>query len=331
MKISIIVVTFNNEPDIGDAVRSCIVPGKTDYEVIVVYNKSEDKTLDALRSSIAGHASLFKIIENSENVGLGEARNQGIRAAKGEYIVFLDGDDWFAPNGIMRLESKLSENMPEILYYNFARVYADGWVVHNNKPKTLAEGWRSTPERRASLLRNFGVAWTRAYCSKFLRSHNLRFPLGLYEDFLWNIEVLARAEKVYVIPDAITFYRQRDGSILRSHGIQHLDSLLAHRRVIDFFKKNQIYVESFASRSYKAVRRQGYGMLTSGRLPWHMRRRYLIQVNGILAELRLLFRRNHLSFEEKVASLESYILYAVYVRFRGISQKVKRRIMQIMH
>jgi glycosyltransferase involved in cell wall biosynthesis len=326
MKYSIIIVTYNNEPHIAEAVRSCIFKGMSDYEVIVVYNKSDDYTLDKIQAAISGHEQTFRIIQNAENVGLGEARNQGIRAAKGEYILFLDGDDWFAPDALSTVDRFISLHKPEILQFNFTRVYEGGKLAYNDRPKLLAERWRTTPRQRSALLRNFGTAWNRAYRADFIRTHNLSFPTGLYEDFLWNIETLARAARIYVIPNTIILYRQRHGSILRSTSPSHFDALSAHKAVCSFFKSNPALIPWFGVRSYKAVRRQGYAMLFSGRLPLSLRGQYLRLENQVLSDLRSILKRKKLSLEDRVARLNSYLLLSAYRKCRSYWLRFVRRL-----
>ena len=100
MKLSIIVVAHNVELYIEKALNSCIAALDEEYEVIVVDNNSDDATLSLIRSVAAAHPNIFNVVENDTNVGLGFGRNIGMQHARGEYILFLDGDDWYSPTAI---------------------------------------------------------------------------------------------------------------------------------------------------------------------------------------------------------------------------------------
>ena len=105
--LSIIVVTWNNENFIEEALESCIFETEINYEVVVVHNASDDKTGEMIQR-VANGNKLFKVIENSKNEGLGKARNIGIDNADGEYLIFLDGDDWINSKGIVEVLDRLA-------------------------------------------------------------------------------------------------------------------------------------------------------------------------------------------------------------------------------
>src|SRR5690625_3321652 len=112
--ISIIVVTWNNENFIEQALSSCVDSEVNNYEVRVVHNASDDNTGAMIRRAIRYQPSLFKVIENKRNEGLGEGRNIGMRHANGEYLMFLDGDDWFQCGAIRRVASVLEAKRPQV-------------------------------------------------------------------------------------------------------------------------------------------------------------------------------------------------------------------------
>lgn len=323
IKFSIVVVTWNNEADISQALQSCVFSASCRHEVIVVYNKSDDQTFAKVEPIVREHSSVFRLIRNEENVGLGEARNQGIRAAKGEYIVFLDGDDWFVPEALSVLASLVLANTPDVLYFNFARAYQNGQVLPNLKPTLLAEGWRMSGEQRASLLQNFGVAWNRAYKKDFLRRHNLAFPRGLYEDICWNTKVLALAQRLYVVPHVLVMYRQRAGSILASRGKQHFDTLDANRRVIGFLRDKPDRIADFGLAAYRYTQKQLIGTLGL-RIPRQDRAEYLVQLKLVIEEYENLLGVKKRSVEGKI------IHWPINVHFIVIALSVRRRLRSLI-
>lgn len=92
MKVSIIITTYNYDIYVARAIRSCIQQSfpKSDFEIIVVNDSSKDST----KYILASYGNWIRVIENEKNMGLPYSRNQGIRNARGEYIVNLDADDF---------------------------------------------------------------------------------------------------------------------------------------------------------------------------------------------------------------------------------------------
>ncbi|MFK4824870.1 glycosyltransferase family 2 protein, partial [Paenochrobactrum sp. BZR 588] len=227
MKLSVVIVTWNNENYIEKAIKSCICSSfTTEYEVLVVYNASSDKTREMIYRTIKGHENLFTVIENDENLGLGEARNMGIRHAVGEYIIFLDGDDWYEQDAILKIIEVIKNKKPDLLIFNYVKYHPDGYLEQSPTTWLLENKWRRTPSDRALLMKNFGVAWNKAYKKSIINDMGFSFPNITYEDIVWNASWISLTENIYVIPDNLIYYRQRTGSILRSTGKQHFDTLI---------------------------------------------------------------------------------------------------------
>lgn len=320
MKFSIIIVTFNNEPHIAEAIRSAIFAQCNDYEVIVVYNKSDDNTLSVIRSETIGKEDLFNVIENNENVGLGEARNQGVRAAKGDYVMFLDGDDFLDQRALSRIDQAMNGRNPDVLYYNFLRLHVDGRVALNRNTNLLREGWRRTTASRASLFKNFGVAWNRLYKRRFILDQQLYFQSGLYEDILWNIQTICLANSIYVVPDALVIYRQRAGSILKTSGRGHFDTIAQHGRIIDFLTQNPSLLSAYAKAAFKYSRQQMYRTLLSKRVPPSMKQEYLKGTNKMLKRYRVLssFR---ICSDERIANMGNVSFLRVWMLLNSWARK----------
>ena len=102
IKISIILPVFNEEKYIKQTLDSLINQDFTDFEVIVVDDGSTDSTLQITEKTLKNSSLSYKII-HQENSGVSSARNKGIHHAEGEYIVFLDGDDYVLTNHLTQL------------------------------------------------------------------------------------------------------------------------------------------------------------------------------------------------------------------------------------
>lgn len=221
--LSIVIVTWNNAAEIGKAMESCLWP--TAPEVIVVHNASTDGTKAVIAGVAACHPGRFRVIENATNIGLGPARNVGVAAATGEYLLFLDGDDWFMPEAHRELETLLQDR-PDLAIFNHHLVWPDGHSTAPARADCLSPaGAAASPEDRVRLIDCLSVAWNKAFRREAFVAWGLKFPAGLYEDIPVHVEALARALTITRSPAVLVAYRQRDGSITRSQGAAHGDML----------------------------------------------------------------------------------------------------------
>lgn len=123
--ISIVITAYNVEAYIAQAMRSALEQTHEDLEVIVVLDKPTDGT-EALVRGIATTDARVRVIENETNVGAGLSRRRGIKEAKGEYILLLDGDDFLRPTFIADLYAKAEETGADIVSGGIEILHEDG-------------------------------------------------------------------------------------------------------------------------------------------------------------------------------------------------------------
>lgn len=229
-RLSIVIVTWNNAPHIAQAMESCLWPSQP--EIIVIHNAGSDGTFNAMAAVTARHPGRFRVIDNPWNAGLGPARNQGIAAATGDHLLFLDGDDWYLPGAEATLLPLLAGH-PDLCAFGHRRVWDDGRTAENPRAAVLSPTGEATA-RRTDLARSLNTAWAKCYRRQFLIDHGLTFPAGLYEDLPFHVQTLALAGSITATPAPVVAYRQREGSILRSRGPQHLQVLDRWAEVMAF-------------------------------------------------------------------------------------------------
>lgn len=230
-RLSIVVVTWMNAPHIARALESCLWPASRP-EVIVIHNPGTDGTFHEITRVAARHPGRLRIIDNPTNVGLGPARNQGIVAATGAHLLFLDGDDWFLPGAEATLLPLIADH-PDLCAFGHRRVWDDGRSAENPHAAVLSPTGPAT-DRRTALARSLNTAWAKCYRRRFLIDHGLAFPAGLYEDLPFHFRTLTLARKITATPVPLVAYRQRAGSILHSPGAQHLQVLDRWAEVMAF-------------------------------------------------------------------------------------------------
>lgn len=136
IKLSIIIAAYNVELYIYKCVLSCIKQDLDSalYEIVVVNDGSTDSTLEIL-NGISANCSNIKII-TQQNSGLGSARNSGIQISKGDYLWFIDGDDYLQENIIQAITNKIAEYKLDILVLNFA-IVNELYQITRNYANTL--------------------------------------------------------------------------------------------------------------------------------------------------------------------------------------------------
>ncbi|TVL89113.1 bifunctional glycosyltransferase family 2 protein/CDP-glycerol:glycerophosphate glycerophosphotransferase [Streptomyces sp. SAJ15] len=242
-RFSVIVPAYKVQAYLHDCLRSVLTQDHTDLELIAVDDASPD-ACGAIIDELAAQDPRVRPVHLPENTGLGPARNAGLRQATGDYLLFLDGDDTLAPGALRAIDERLRATAaPEVLLFDYARVYWTGVTVRNVRAGLLAQrgpAGTDVPEvfrlaDRPELLRLLMVAWNKAYRRDFIQREGFTFPPGIYEDTPWTYPVLLCARSVATLDRVCVHYRQRRrGSILRTTSHAHFDVFDQYDRVFAF-------------------------------------------------------------------------------------------------
>ena len=221
MKFSVVVPVYNVEAYLDDCLRSLQTQDYSDYEVICVNDGSTDGSRKIL-TAWEKRMPQTRVIDRA-NGGLSAARNTGLAAATGDYVVFVDSDDWVEPTMLNRLAEEA--NGEDMICFACRR-------TDNNAHDTLhpeqSGGWeyynRHALEHREVA---FVCVWQRCYRRESLIENGLRFREGiLHEDNEFTPRVCLKAKKTKVIPDVLYNYRVRPGSIMTTRGLKSKESLI---------------------------------------------------------------------------------------------------------
>ena len=223
--ISVIVPVYKVEPYLDQCVRSIVEQTYTDLEIILVDDGSPDDC-PAMCDAWAEKDSRIKVI-HKQNGGLSDARNAGMDIASGEYIGFVDSDDWLEPDILESALSQIERESADIAAFGIAWEYPDRREIpHPLKNHVYRD--------RAQILQAYftecmvrTTVWNKLYRRTVLDT--LRFPKGkLHEDEFFTYRTLARASIVTVQEQIGYHYRQREDSIMGTHyHLRHLDVLEA--------------------------------------------------------------------------------------------------------
>ena len=237
MFFSIIIPIFNVEKYLRACLDSVLCQSYPDWEALCVNDGSSDGSVSILGEYAAKDDRI--IVINQSNAGTATARNTGLRAAKGDYIFFLDSDDWLEPDSLLILASRLHGE--DILCFSGKRYFESMGVYHpaDILPEKTYERGMDYYNENALLRRDFAFVCVvlRVYNRDFLMRNGLFFDDDIsYEDNLWVPITLYHAQAVTVIPDVLYIYRIREGSKMREDSLNRkMDLLKVANRLAAFF------------------------------------------------------------------------------------------------
>ena len=258
-KVSVIVPIYNVEKYLERCIESLINQTFEDIEIIALNNGSTDKSLDIL-NYYAYKDKRIRVI-NNKNIGVSKSRNIGIKEAKGEYIVFVDSDDWIDSNMIEILHKTISDNNCDLVMCTYVREFANHSKekVFNLPEINIYEGIQVKNELLRKLvgpiqkelanpeyLDALGTVWAKMYKTSILKEKNLRFidlkEIGSGEDILFNIYVFNEVSKVILLNKPMYHYWRGNSNSITS---RYIPNFVEKRRkyfnyIKDFIKDNDL-------------------------------------------------------------------------------------------
>ncbi len=220
--VSIIMPVYNVEKYINQSISSVLNQTYKNFELILVDDKSPDNS-PVICDKFSEKDNRIKVIHKEENQGVGFARNTGLEIANGNYILFVDPDDYLDPSLLEKVTSELKPKT-EIFVFGVNRFYEDknGKTVKTEKlspPKTSTTETKDVAPVFISLneAKIFPFVWNKVYKKSFLDSIKVKFEkTNITEDFLFNIKVFSNAQYVEMIPDTLYNYRKPKHETLAS-------------------------------------------------------------------------------------------------------------------
>lgn len=240
-KISVIIPVYNGEKYIAQCIETILCQTYKNVEIIVINDGSSDNS-----AAIAKQLPV-KVIRFEENQGAAAARNAGIAAATGEYIHFMDVDDWLNLEYYERMIDAIILTDAEIACSCFANEVTPRVSTLFSSRLVLMTAEDKIAATNAGLM---GSVCNYLFKKAFLLEKNLQFEVGhLVEDVMYSLQAIYEANKIVTVPDAVYYYKKRQGST-----VNNTDSAFIKKRKADsqraihsrdeFLKKHHLSVEA---------------------------------------------------------------------------------------
>lgn len=227
-QLSIIIPIYNAAPYLQKCLDSILAQAYTDYEVLLIDDGSTDGSADVCRDYAARDGRLSYL--HKENGGVSSARNMGIRQAVGQFVCFVDADDWLQPDMLSTVMQTSSE-MADITFYGANKVQ-DGVVTETITFPDAFYDERNNIEQAIYQLRYagerdvFGWTWDKVMRADIIRTHGIMFreDVSFREDELFAFEYCRHIKSLRVIDRALYNYRVLDSGLTHT-GMKRTDYL----------------------------------------------------------------------------------------------------------
>lgn len=217
MLLSIVLPVYNVEAYLGKCIESCLDQNlsQAEYEIIVVIDGSPDHSIDVAESYMVDNKNI-KIVTRT-NGGLSSARNSGLNVASGDYVWFIDSDDYIEPNILGDLLGYLRCGNLDAIWVGWQERDENGnilppFAVHSySEDNSIMSGH----DFMARVLSNYLYAWSFIYNRTFLINNNLQFTEGMYyEDTDFAFRSMPAVRRIQLYGKVCYNYLQREGSIV---------------------------------------------------------------------------------------------------------------------
>lgn len=249
MKLSIIVPVYNMAADqkLEYCLNSLVNQTIEDYEIIAVDDCSTDASWNILQRYEKEYSGKFRAIHSEVNQKQGGAKNIGMAAARGEWIGFIDSDDWITPDFYERLIAKGEETGADVVGCDYhltdEHSMKIGQVVHNNKPEQTGI---LNEEKYRSLILDGGSLVVKVYRREIVIDHPSRFPVGIfYEDNALANSWMLRAKHFEYIEEPLYYYYQHGASTVHTISVKRCEDRMEAGRIMLREAKEYGYFEKY--------------------------------------------------------------------------------------
>ena len=248
---TLIIPVYNVEKYIIDCLKSLTNQKytKEKYEIIIINDKSNDQSLKKIKK-FKNKLNNLLIINNKKKSGTGQSRNKGIKAAKGRYLLFIDGDDILYKNSLNIIEKLIRNKDYDFIGYNFNKI-----LPKNKIAKLCRKDFKFIKQNKKTRIKNFlkgeidGSVIFTVFNKKFIEKNKIFFHSNVHEDIFYIFRTYFFSAKFILINKALYLKRSRKGSITNTlyqnrisglfNQILHIKKfLIKHKENFSYFSKS---------------------------------------------------------------------------------------------
>ena len=243
--VSVIVPVYNVEDYIERCMKSLINQTLKDIEIIVVNDGSTDKSETKIKKYLDKYPDKIKYFVK-ENGGLSDARNYGMQYATGEYIAFLDSDDYVDITLYEKMYKIAVEQNCDYVECNFI------WKYDDREQKDIGEKFNTKKEM---LSKARVVAWNKLIKRNLIEKTEIQFPKGLrYEDVEFFYKLLPYINRFGFVDECLIYYVQRGNSIVNTQNERTKEIFVVLDNVLNYYKEKNLYEEYKTELEYTYTR-----------------------------------------------------------------------------
>lgn len=253
MLISFVVPVYNVERYLPTCLDSILNQGldKDDFEIILVEDCSTDGSLQICKDYSCRYENII-LIENDKNIGIGLTRNKGMACARGEYIHFVDSDDYLYPNSLQELLSlDIIKHSPDMIRFEFGGTTNISQVIN----KIIYKGKYNeyyNPSRHISV-------WIYWFKRSFLFENNLySTDKKTAQDIIFVFSALSQNPFIIIVSTMVYFYRRRNGQVTANKDISYVNCLYEVANEITKMSTNNNLYTLYITEIFKDIIRRFY-------------------------------------------------------------------------
>ena len=204
VRISIIVPVYNGEKHLSECIQSILDQSFTDIEVIVINDGSTDGSLSLIKRYAQNDSRI--VVINQKNKGVSAARNAGLSKARGDYIMFVDADDYIARKDALELliDFAKENGNPEVVCFR---------RVGDTRGRKAPSGYSKLNDSiigRMIVDETINTLWDKLYKKSIIKENSIKFPVGIRmaEDLLFNVQYFREAKTIGFFDEELYYYRE---------------------------------------------------------------------------------------------------------------------------
>lgn len=250
VEISVILPVYNSEDYLRECLASLLNQTFSDIEILCIDDGSSDGSLDILRDFEKTDPRITVI--SQENMGVAKTRNSALKLVKGNYIYFMDSDDYLDKNAFKKLHDNITSNdsdfcIMKAIFVNGTEEYKfPAFELDKEFDKVNFSNFTFTyKDVKSHVLNDLFAPWLKLYSAKFLKgSDEFTFPqIKSYSDAPFHVKTMLKAEKISFVPEYLYYYRENDDSLV--HSSENTINFFTLSDIIEDYLRQNSFLDEF--------------------------------------------------------------------------------------